>query len=163
MKKTMTQNSGSILIRARQNSISQFIGIEHRLETVAEKNGVEFINDSKSTDFTTAMYSLNCMTKPVIWIVGASEENYSVFSEVLRDKVKAVVVFGNTKDKNFDYLRYNSKHFALVKTLDDAVKAAVSVAFSGDAVLFSPACPSYDLFESYKQRGEYFRNEVLNK
>ncbi len=163
MEKTITTAATNDLLQARKNSISEFSGIEHRLEIVTEKNGIEYINDSKATDFTTSWYSLSCMTKPVIWILGISEmqDDYAVFSEIVKEKVKGIIVFGQGENKQIYFLRKLTNNFSEVLTVEEAVQTASSLAVSGDAVLFSPACSSFEMFENYKQRGEYFRKILL--
>lgn len=158
-KSTSTNN----LLNARKNSIIEFSGIEHRLELVTEINGTEYINDSKATDFTTSLFSLSCMTKPVIWIVGVSEikEDYSVFSELVKEKVKAIVSLGTNKEKNLETLKQDVQFFSHVSSVEDAVEAASAFAGGDDVILFSPACSSFEMFENYKQRGEYFRQAVM--
>jgi UDP-N-acetylmuramoylalanine--D-glutamate ligase len=163
MQKTSTVNSSNDLMQARKNSIQEFSGIEHRLEVVAERNGVEYINDSKATDFTTSWYSLSCMNKPVIWILGISEmqDDYSVFADIVKEKVKAIIVFGRSENNQVYFLRKLITNFSEVLTVEEAVETASSLAHVGEAVLFSPACSSFEMFENYKQRGEYFRKCVL--
>lgn len=165
MEKTrVNATSSGELIQARKNSISEFSGIEHRLELVAEINETEYFNDSKATDFSTSWFSLSCMDKPVIWIVGGSEilDDYSVFSDLVRDKVKAIVSIGKTKGQNLDSLKKEVQFFSQVSSVEEAVEAASAFATGKDVVLFSPACPSFEMFENYKQRGEAFRKKVVN-
>lgn len=161
MEKIITTSND--LLQARKNSISEFSGIEHRLELVREINGTEYINDSKATDFSTSLYSLSCMSRPVIWIAGVSEvqNDYSVFSGIVREKVKAIISFGKNTEKNMEILKQDVHVFSHVPSVEDAVKAASSLAATGDVVLFSPACSSFEMFENYKQRGECFRKAVL--
>lgn len=166
MKTTSTlTTSANELINARKSGMSEFTGIAHRLEVVAEINGTEYVNDSKATDFTATLFSLSCMTRPVIWIVGSSEmqNDYSVFSELVKDKVKGIVCFGKCREKSMDMLKKDVSYFSQVASLDEAVEAASAFAGSEDVVLFSPACPSFEMFESYKHRGECFKSAVIAK
>ncbi len=152
------------LLSARKKSIIDFNGIEHRMEKVTEINGTEYINDSKATDFTATFYSLSSMSKPVIWIVGSSEvqNDFLAFSELVKEKVKAIVCLGKNNSHSFNLLKKEVKFFAEVNTISEAVESASSFACGDDVVLFSPACPSFEMFESYKQRGECFRKAVLS-
>ena len=88
------------LIEARKSSLTEFSGIEHRLELVSEKDGVEYINDSKATDVNSTWYSLEYMEKPVVWIIGLSDldTDYSIFSELVENKVKSIVCLGENKE-----------------------------------------------------------------
>lgn len=163
MEKTITTATTNDLLQARKNSISEFSGIEHRLELVTEVNGTEYINDSKATDFSTALFSLSCMTRPVIWIVGISEvqNDYSVFSELVKEKVKAIVTLGKDRERSLDVLKKAVHFFSQSYSIEEAVEAASAFAEENDVVLFSPACSSFEMFENYKQRGECFRKAVL--
>jgi UDP-N-acetylmuramoylalanine--D-glutamate ligase len=155
-------NSENKLIEARQNSVKSFGNIEHRLEFVAMINDVEYINDSKSTDFSSTCYSLEYMVKPVIWIAGVSEfeNDYSVFSELVRQKVKGIICFGNNTRKLADLLASDTDTIIKVPNVEDAVKAAKSISTNGDVILFSPACSSFDMFKDFKERGLKFREAV---
>lgn len=163
MEKTTTAASANDLLQARKNSISEFSGIEHRLELVTAISGTEYINDSKATDFSTTLFSLSCMTRQVIWIVGTSEiqNDYSVFSELVREKVKAIVALGKNREKSLEILKKDVRFFSQSSSIEEAVEAASAFAEGNDVVLFSPACSSFEMFENYKQRGECFRKAVL--
>lgn len=162
MKTTTITKSTNVLLNARKSSMSEFIGIEHRLELITEINGTEYINDSKATDFSATLFSLSCMSRPVIWIVGTSEmqQDFSVFSDLVKEKVKAIVTLGKNKEKNLETLKTDVRYFSQVSSVAEAVEAASAFAAGGDVILFSPACPSFDMFENYKQRGECFKEEV---
>jgi len=152
------------LLNARKKSMSLFSNIEHRLETVATKNGVEWINDSKATDLDSTYYSLELMEKPIIWIVGSSEveHDYSVFNKLVKYKVKQIICFGNYETK----IKYSFANlvdtYAHKNTLDEAVSLAAEWASNEDVVLFSPACSSFDFYSDYRQRGDHFK-ELVNK
>lgn len=152
------------LLNARKKSMSLFSNIEHRLETVATKNGVEWINDSKATDIDSTYYSLELMEKPIIWIVGSSEveNDYSVFNKLVKYKVKQIICFGNYETK----IKYSFANlvdtYAHKNTLDEAVTLAAEWASNEDVVLFSPACSSFDFYSDFRQRGDHFK-ELVNK
>ncbi|MBN4062047.1 MAG: hypothetical protein COA57_02710 [Flavobacteriales bacterium] len=152
----------SQLLKARESSVAEFGNIEHRLEFVAEVNGVEYINDSKATDFNSTWYSLEFMAKPVIWIVGVSEneQDYSLFSELVENRVKSIICLGGKSEKLLGTLVFDRELISDAETMEDAVEAAECIAKDGDLVLFSPACSSFDLFQNYKDRGQQFRKAV---
>lgn len=137
--------------------LKTFKAIEHRMETVAQIRGVEFINDSKATNLNSVWYALESMTKPVVLIMGGVDKgnDYNEIKELVREKVKAIVCLGinNAPIHNF--------FDGMVEIVDtnnirDAVQAAYALASPGDCVLLSPACASFDLFKNYEDRGEQF-------
>lgn len=138
-----------------------FPQVEHRLETVAVKDGVTYINDSKATNVDSAWYALDSMTTPVVWIAGGTDKgnDYSVLFDLVREKVKVLICMGldNAKLK-----RDFSPVCEVVDTdnLADAMAAARRYAVSGDTVLLSPCCASFDLFKNYENRGELFKDAV---
>lgn len=138
-----------------------FPQVEHRLETVAVKDGVTYINDSKATNVDSAWYALDSMTTPVVWIAGGTDKgnDYSVLFDLVREKVKVLICMGldNAKLK-----RDFSPLCEVVDTdnLADAMAAARRYAVSGDTVLLSPCCASFDLFKNYENRGELFKDAV---
>jgi len=150
------------MLEARKNSINLFSDIGHRLESVGEKNGVEWINDSKATDIDSSYYSLELMEKPVIWIVGASDviRDYTVFDKLVRYKVKKVICFGSYETQIKYTFAGITEGYAHKETLEDAVSTAAEWSKEGDVVLFSPACSSFDLYDDYKQRGEHFKSLI---
>jgi len=150
------------LLEARNKSISLFGDIAHRLETCAEINEVEYINDSKSTDLDSTYYSLELISKPVVWIVGSAEvvNDYSIFEKLVKFKVKSIICFGNSETK----IKYTFANlvdvYAHKETVAEAVELAAKLAKNGDAVLFSPACSSYEHFTDFRDRGNQFKTEV---
>lgn len=143
-------------------SIYDFSPVEHRLEPVAEVNGVVYINDSKATNVDSVWYALQSMTRPVVWIAGGTDKgnDYAPLKEFAAEKVHTLVCMGldNSKlERDFAGIIPN---IISTSTLDDAMRAAVAAAKSGDAVLLSPACASFDLFKNYCQRGELFKSWV---
>jgi UDP-N-acetylmuramoylalanine--D-glutamate ligase len=161
-KNVQSQSLKNQLLQARKKSMSLFADIAHRLETVAEVNGVEWINDSKATDLDSTYYSLELMEKPIIWIVGSSdvEQDYSIFNKLVKYKVKQMICFGNYETR----IKYSFANlvdtYAHKNTLEEAVDLAAEWSSDEDVVLFSPACSSFDLYEDYRARGEHFRQLV---
>lgn len=151
--------------------IKEFKGVEHRLEFVRELNGVRFINDSISTTPTRAIAGLLAMKAPVILIAGGYDKRlpFEEFAEVAAEKCRAVYLLGATAEQieeAFNRLRLErkeSRNFPVIKRvsdLEEAVHAAKSSALSGDVVLLSPACASYDMFRNFEERGRLFKTLV---
>ncbi|MGD1844462.1 MAG: glutamate ligase domain-containing protein [Salibacteraceae bacterium] len=159
VKRTVAENK---LVQARRKSLEEFGNIEHRLELVDVINGVDYINDSKATDVNSTWYSLYYMNQPVVWIIGNSEleTDYSLFSEIAMDKVKAIVCLGGRNVLINNALQGKVDTITDAHDLDEAVRLANSHTEEGDVVLFSPACSSFDLFQNYKDRGQQFRKSV---
>jgi UDP-N-acetylmuramoylalanine--D-glutamate ligase len=166
VKNAMAATMAAQLLRVRKESIkeslSSFEGAEHRLENVAKIYGVEYINDSKATNVNATFYALECMDKQTVWIVGGVDKgnDYNDLLPLVREKVKAIVCLGldNDKIKNI----FGSVVDIVVETAgaEEAVKVARKLSEKGDAVLLSPACASFDLFENYEDRGRQFKTAV---
>jgi UDP-N-acetylmuramoylalanine--D-glutamate ligase len=143
-------------------SLSNFKSIEHRLEPVLKVGGILFVNDSKATNINSTWYALESMTAPTIWIAGGKDKgnDYSELSELVRQKVKAIVCLG------VDNSKIHAAFSGMVDTIVDtqsaaaAVKAAYKLGNKGDTVLLSPACASFDLFQNYEDRGIQFKEAV---
>lgn len=142
--------------------LKSFKNLPHRLESCGMINGVEFINDSKATNVDSVFYALDAMTKPVVWIAGGTDKgnDYSVLVPLIKDRVKALICLGldNEKLKN-TFGPYLKDIFETTK-VSVAVETGLKLATSGDVVLLSPACASFDLFKNYMDRGDQFRNSV---
>ncbi len=161
--KTNASTSDSLeeqLLKARNTTIDEFESVEHRLEFVDEIDGIEYINDSKATDVDSTAYSLDFMKVPVVWIAGASETetDYALFTDLVKEKVKAIVCLGKGKALMDIYDEVES--FEETETISEAVMIATSLANAGDIILFSPACSGNDKFRNYKERGLQFRKVV---
>jgi len=145
-----------------KESLSNFEGAEHRLENVAKINEVQYINDSKATNVNATFYALECMDKQTIWIVGGVDKgnDYTDLLPLVREKVKAIVCLGvdNDKIKN----TFSNVVDIIVETAgaEEAVKVSHKLAERGNAVLLSPACASFDLFDNYEDRGRQFKKAV---
>ncbi|TVR78917.1 MAG: UDP-N-acetylmuramoyl-L-alanine--D-glutamate ligase [Chitinophagaceae bacterium] len=146
-----------------RESFMDFKGLEHRLEFVARIGGVEYINDSKATNVNSAWYALESMNKPTVWIAGGVDKgnDYASIIPLIRKKVKAIICLGAN---NVPLHNAFSKHVDVMMNTDnmrEAVEMAAAISTNGDAVLLSPACASFDLFENYKKRGEHFKKHVI--
>ena len=150
-------------------SIYDFAPVEHRLEPAGKRDGVEWINDSKATNVDSVWYALESMTRPVVWIAGGTDKgnDYTPLKEFARKKVKALVCMGLDNEKLLREFDGIIPRIESCSSLDDAMRAAQSIAQDGDTVLLSPACASFDLFKNYEQRGELFkewvRNNIINQ
>ena len=160
--KNMTKTGLNRLVQTRQNSLDLLNDISHRLESVNTINGVEFINDSESTDLESTILSLEEIKKPVIWIVGSSEieRDFETIQKLVRLKVKSIISFGEYRGLVQQSLATFSDSYAHYSTLDECFEMISNKSKNGDAVLFSPACSSYDLYNNYRDRGNHFTSLV---
>lgn len=146
-----------------RNSLTTFQAVEHRLEQVAEINGVKFINDSKATNVNATYYALESMKQPTVWIVGGVDKgnDYTEIEALVKRKVKAIVCLGIDNQKILDFFKDKKELIYSTSSMEEAVKISKSLAKSGDTVLLSPCCASFDLFDNYEDRGIKFKKEVL--
>jgi UDP-N-acetylmuramoylalanine--D-glutamate ligase len=145
-----------------REALMDFKGVEHRLELVMNKEGVDYINDSKATNVNSAWFALDTMSKPVVWICGGQDKgnDYSELDELVKAKVKAMVCLGKDNTKIINHFRDIVETIVEAKNMNDAVVLAYKLAKKGDVVLLSPACASFDLFENYEDRGLRFKAAV---
>jgi UDP-N-acetylmuramoylalanine--D-glutamate ligase len=168
LKNAMAATSVAKLMNIRKavirESLSNFQGVEHRLEKVLKIQNVQYINDSKATNVNATFFALDSMTVPTIWIVGGVDKgnDYSELMPLVREKVKGIVCLGVDNKKIIDAFGAVVDIMVEVDSMADAVKTASRMAEKGDAVLLSPACASFDLFENYEDRGKQFKNAVQN-
>ncbi|MDB0615001.1 UDP-N-acetylmuramoyl-L-alanine--D-glutamate ligase [Tenacibaculum dicentrarchi] len=144
-------------------SLSDFQAVEHRLEYVQKVNGVQFINDSKATNVNAVFYALECIKTPIVWVVGGVDKgnDYTELLPLVKQKVKAIVCLGENNQKIIEAFA-NLVAVIETNTADKAVAAASKLANSGDTVLLSPACASFDLFKNYQDRGTKFKEAIYN-
>jgi UDP-N-acetylmuramoylalanine--D-glutamate ligase len=147
-----------------RESLTDFQGVEHRLERFLKVHGIEFINDSKATNVNSTWYALESMAHPVVWIAGGIDKgnDYSMLLDLVREKVKAIVCLGVDNSKIRKAFGGIIKNIVDASSMVEAVKSAYYLARNGDIVLLSPACASFDLFENYEDRGHQFKQEVRN-
>ena len=147
-----------------RRSLYGFAPVEHRLEPVAERGGVLWINDSKATNVDSVYYALESMMRPVVWIAGGTDKgnDYTPLKEFARAKVHTLVCMGLDNEKLVREFTGVVPEVVSTASLDDALKACKAAARAGDAVLLSPACASFDLFKNYENRGELFKEWVRN-
>jgi UDP-N-acetylmuramoylalanine--D-glutamate ligase len=144
--------------------LSDFKGVEHRLEKFLSVHGIEFINDSKATNINSAWYALESMTRPVVWIVGGVDKgnDYNELVNLVRTKVKSIVCLGKDNSKIIETFSSIVPQIVETQSMEHAVKSAYFLAETGDIVLLSPACASFDLFNNYEDRGRQFKEAVRN-
>ena len=147
-----------------REALSDFQNIEHRMEFVLKIKGMDFINDSKATNINAAWYALDCYDSPIVWIVGGVDKgnDYEALKELVQQKVKAIICLGKDNDKIRSAFQGLVPEWRETRSMDEAVRAAYSLGKSGDTVLLSPACASFDLFENYEDRGRQFKSAVRN-
>lgn len=145
-----------------RESFTSFHGLEHRLEHVATIKGVEFINDSKATNVNSVWYALESMKQPTILILGGQDKgnDYSELTELVREKVKAIVCMGVNNTPIHQAFTGIVDTIIDTRSAAEAVAAAYALADNGDVVLLSPACASFDLFKNYEDRGRQFKEAV---
>lgn len=148
---------------AIQKTIDNFGGLKHRLEYVRKVGGVLFYNDSKATNVHAVLRSLDCFDENVILIAGGKDTNlnYEPLRNMIKRKVKSLILVGEAKERiNRDLGDFTETY--LIGTFEEAVLIAYQKSRIGDIVLLSPACSSFDMFDSYEERGEYFK-EIVKK
>ena len=145
-----------------RKSLSDFPGVEHRLEKVCRVGGVQYVNDSKSTNVDACWYALESMTTPTILIIGGKDKgnDYEPIKPLVREKCRAIVYLGADNQKLHD--NFDSLGLPVVDThnMRDCVDACYRLAQPGDTVLLSPCCASFDLFKNMEDRGEQFKTLV---
>jgi UDP-N-acetylmuramoylalanine--D-glutamate ligase len=141
--------------------LREFPGLEHRLEFVREKSGVAYINDSKGTNVGAVVKSVEGFTQPVILIAGGLDKgsDFSPLYDLFKQKVKLLVLIGKAADKMAKALG-TATETVFAATLQEAVRLASAKAASGDVVLLSPACASFDMFRDFEDRGRQFKDAV---
>ena len=168
MKNAMAATSVAQLMKIRKEtireSLSNFQGVEHRLEKVLKIQNVQYINDSKATNVNATFFALDSMNVPTVWIVGGVDKgnDYSELMSLVREKVKAIICLGIDNRKIIDAFSDVVDMMVEVVNMRDAVNTAKHIAEKGDNVLLSPACASFDLFQNYEDRGNQFKAAVRN-
>ncbi len=152
---------------AVRETLRTFPGVEHRIEFVREFDGVRYINDSKGTNPDSTIKAIQAMTRPTVLILGGYDKHsdfHELFEHFHGSMLKAIVVLGTTKQKILDTARDTGYlgYCHATGTFVDAVSCARTLAAPGDAVLLSPACASWDMFDNFEQRGKVFK-ELVNR
>ena len=166
MKNAMAATSVAKLMQIRnatiRESLSNFQGVEHRLEKVLKIQNVQYINDSKATNVNATFFALDSMNATTVWIVGGVDKgnDYSELMPLVREKVKAIVCLGIDNTKIIEAFGNVVDLVIEVDNMYDAVNMSAHIAEKGEIVLLSPACASFDLFENYEDRGNQFKRAV---
>ena len=145
-----------------RESLMDFQGVEHRLETVVKVHGIEFINDSKATNVNSTWYALESMHTKVIWIAGGVDKgnDYDTLKDLVKDKVKVLICLGKDNRKLHQAFEGLVEEVVDTNNMRDAVRKAYHFGKNGETVLLSPACASFDLFNNYEERGRQFKDAV---
>lgn len=144
-----------------RSTLKTFPGVEHRLEFVRELDGVKYINDSKATNVDSVWYALQAYEEPIVVMIGGRDKgnDYTKLFEPLKKHVKAVIAIGESAGKVKDAFS-GLKKVVIASSMQQAVDEARKLASSGDIVLLSPACASFDWFQNYEHRGQIFKEIV---
>ncbi len=168
VKNAMAASTVAHLLKIRKqtirDSLENFQGVEHRLESVLKINKVQYINDSKATNVNATYFALESMAAPTVWIVGGVDKGneYRELFPFINEKVKAIICLGADNAKLVKTFSNMVDQVVETQSMTEAVKLAYKLASAGDNVLLSPACASFDLFESYEDRGRQFKKAVRN-
>ena len=166
IKNAMAASTVAHLLKIRKATIREslegFQGAEHRLEQVLTINKVQYINDSKATNVNATYYALESMNTPTVWIVGGVDKgnDYTALFPFINEKVKAIICLGKDNEALFDAFDNMVENIIETQAMSEAVQIAYKIATSGESVLLSPACASFDLFENYEDRGHQFKAAV---
>ena len=158
----ISANLAGIRKECIREALSDFEGVEHRLEKVCRVKGVDYINDSKATNVNSCWYALQSMKTKTILILGGKDKgnDYTEIAELVREKCVGLIYLGLHNEKLHNFFDSFGIPVADVKSMEDAVNAAYKMAKKGETVLLSPCCASFDLFKSYEDRGKQFKNCV---
>lgn len=168
LKNAMAATLVSQMMRVRKQtireSLSNFQNAEHRLEKVAKIDKIQYINDSKATNVNATYFALESMNTPTVWIVGGVDKgnDYDELMSFVNEKVKAIICLGIDNSKIINAFSPIVDIIFEADSMEQAVKLAAGVSEEGDSVLLSPACASFDLFTSYEDRGNQFKQAVKN-
>ncbi len=158
----LAARASEIKNEAIRESLHTFEGVEHRLEKVRMVNGVEYVNDSKATNINAVWYALDSFNVPVVLILGGQDKgnDYRELTDQIRKKVHTIIAIGDAAPLIEEQLKTIVPNFERAVTMDEAVQIGKKYAKRGEAVLLSPACASFDMFENYEERGEVFKKAV---
>ena len=159
----ISANVAGIRKETIREALRSFTGVEHRLEKVAMVNGVEYINDSKATNVNSCWYALQSMKKKTVLILGGKDKgnDYNEIAGLVKEKCSALVFLGADNSKLLDFFGDFGLPMFDTHSIEECVEQAYRTAKSGETVLLSPCCASFDLFRSYEERGRMFKELVL--
>ncbi len=164
MAAALTASAMNIKDEKLRESLSNFQGVEHRLEYVATVRGIKFINDSKATNVNSCWYALQSAKTPLVLILGGTDKgnDYTEIESLVQEKVHTIICMGADNQKLLDFFGDKVSNIVDTHSIEEAVNAAYKSAHKGDTVLLSPCCASFDLFENYEDRGDKFKKCVRN-
>ena len=166
VKNAMANSTLPDLMKVRnqtiRESLSDFENEEHRLEMVLRINGVQYINDSKAVNVNATYYALETIDVSTVWIVGGIDKgnDYEALLPLVNEKVKAIICLGFDNQKIINSFGNIVEFMIETPSIEEAVKIAYKLTESGEAVILSPSCASYDMFENYQDRGNQFKSAV---
>lgn len=148
---------------AIREGLKTFKNAPHRLESIATISGVEFVNDSKATNVDSVIYALGSYENPLVWIAGGIDKgnDYTLIRDEVKKKVKTLICLGKDNEKLKTFFGPIVPKVMETQDVKSLVRLALENAKAGDVVLLSPACASFDLFKNYVDRGDQFRQAVL--
>lgn len=160
----ISANIAGIRKECIREALSDFKGVEHRLEKVTRVRGVDYINDSKATNVNSCWYALNSMKTKTVLILGGKDKgnDYNEIADLVKEKCSGLIFLGLHNEKLHDFFDGFGLPIADVQSMKDAVDVAYRMAKKGETVLLSPCCASFDLFKSYEDRGDQFKECVRN-
>lgn len=160
----ISANIAGIRKECIREALNDFKGVEHRLEKVARVKGVDYINDSKATNVNSCWYALQSMKTKTVLILGGKDKgnDYNEIAALVKEKCSGLIFLGLHNEKLHDFFGNFGLPIVDVQSMPDAVNAAYNMAKKGETVLLSPCCASFDLFKSYEDRGDQFKECVRN-
>lgn len=160
----ISANIAGIRKECIREALNDFKGVEHRLEKVARVKGVDYINDSKATNVNSCWYALQSMKAKTVLILGGKDKgnDYNEIADLVKEKCSGLIFLGLHNEKLHDFFGNFGLPIVDVQSMPDAVNAAYNMAKKGETVLLSPCCASFDLFKSYEDRGDQFKECVRN-
>ncbi len=146
-----------------ETAVYDFAALEHRMEEVAVIDQVVYINDSKATNVDSVWYALDAISSQIIWLVGGTDKgnDYSELLGIAADRVKAIIAIGKDNKKILEVFKEDIPTIVQYEKMSEAVAYARKISVSGDTVLLSPACASFDFYKSYIDRGNQFKAAVI--
>lgn len=160
----ISANIAGIRKECIREALNDFKGVEHRLEKVARVKGVDYINDSKATNVNSCWYALQSMKTKTVLILGGKDKgnDYNEIVDLVKEKCSGLIFLGLHNEKLHDFFGNFGLPIVDAQSMPDAVNAAYNMAKKGETVLLSPCCASFDLFKSYEDRGDQFKECVRN-
>lgn len=157
--------ASEVSVEAIREGLMTFNGVEHRIEQIAQINGIHYVNDSKATNPDAAIKAIEAICGPIILLAGGMDKHsdFEEFFMSFKEKVVHVFVYGETADQLMETAKaVNYKDIEVVENLEEAVHKATHLATPGSTILLSPACASWDMYPSYEHRGNHFKEIVKN-